>query len=451
MKLNIKTKDLKKIHNDMLYDNVIIPSLRESALINPESINLSSAEFETLKSITEKANNIVIKVLNLLISNEVEGYNIDIPSKEVIMKNKGMIKDFFLARSDVFKRRDGKFFIAEINYCKPSGHKELDTEFYFNIENNPNAKFKEIFLNGIEEKFNDYYKGKEKEINIALVCDTYKYEEITLAHYYKSILEKKGYNLDIVGINNIKVIDNSLWAYGKKFNVMFRKFPMEFTNEFPQYPELQDLYIKGNLLIINEPRSILGQNKDVFSLLWKLTNTKLLSKEEIKFIKTYIPFTINLKDYIKSFSSKEDAIKQLSKDKDKWVMKEVFTRYSEGVYLGKMMSINDWLKGVYTATELPGKFILQKFVPIKNEPIFSYYANKEQLMEEDTLSYDFINKSIRFNNRKEGIINNYINYGVHLVNGKYAGMFARCSPNLITHEDTVFMNPINIIDREETL
>ena len=439
-----RNTSLKQVHNEMLYDNVIIPSIRENHLINSEIININKNDFMLMKYITEEANRIVIKVLNMLIQDKIAGYKIDIPNKEILLKNKNEIENFFLARSDIFKSKHNRFYIAEINYCKPSGHKELDIETYFDVDNNPNDRFKEIFINGFKEQFNRYYSAKNSP-RIALVCDTYKYEEITLGHYYKALFEAEGYELDIVGVNNVEVRNKSLFAFGKEYNVLFRKFPMEFTNEFEEYEKVQNLYDSGKLLIINEPRAILGQNKDIFALLWLLTKEKdILTHNEVQFIRQYIPYTINLKDYILTFDNKDDAIRELYKNKDKWVLKEVFTRYSEGVYVGKALSINDWMKGIYTASEISHKFILQKFIDIKNEPVYSYYAKKEELSAEDLLSYDMTKESIRFKNKKEGIINNYINYGVHMVNGQYAGLFARCSPNLITYEDTVFMNPINI-------
>lgn len=434
---------LMQLHREMLLNGVIIPSTRENSLVNPNYLHLSDHEFGEMKYITKMSNNLVIKLCNSILKKEIDDVEFKIPAKELLFNDNNEITNLFLARSDVFKRENGGLFIAEINYDKPSGHKETDIESYFNISNNPNANFKEKFLKGFKKNYYNYYGSTNVSPKIAIVCDLYKYEEITLGQYYKNIFAMNGWECDIVGVNNIKIEDDKVTAFNKEYNVIFRKFPIEFHEEFPFIKDLYNLFVNGKMLILNDPKAIIAQNKQIFSLMWDLIESSYFNNKEKEFIRKYIPFTSNLNKYIRKFDTKKDLLQYLYRNKDSWIIKEIFTRYSEGVYVGKTMHPNEWYKIIATAIEMPDKFIIQEFITIKNEPT-EFYFTKEDIIPEYQHASRNLKKHIQNYEKNKSKINCYINYGIHIVNGKYAGMCVRMSPTYVTHEDTVFFQPVKI-------
>jgi hypothetical protein len=440
------SQKLIELHQKMLRDNIIIPSMRDNALINPEIVEISQSDLNEMKSITESGSKLIMKVANMYLQGNIDNFKFNIPNEYSVIRDKTQMQVPFVGRSDVFKREGEGFFIAEYNWCKPSGQKETEIEKYFDIPNSPNVDFQQKLIAGLEQRFNEYYKDTSTVPSIAIICDTYKYEEITLGQYFKNIFESQGWKCDIVGVQNIKVEKGKVFAFEQEYNVILRRFPVEFNNEFPLFSLLNEMFTQGKLLMLNESRAIIPQNKDIFSVLWSLIESQELTIEEKEFIKKYIPYTINLSDFIKQYETPQKAFTVLKNGQRKWIIKQVYTRYSESVFVGKSIHPNDWFKIVATTMQKPSDFVVQEFIPIKNEPTEYYYSQIEKLAPEHFVAYENIKDLLIYHNEEQHIINTYINYGVHIINGEYAGVFARCSPTVVTHEDTVFLQPISIVN-----
>jgi glutathionylspermidine synthase len=138
-----------------------------------------------------------------------------------------------------------------------------------------------------------------------------------------------------------------------------------------------------------------------------------LSAEERNVIIKTLPYTT-------IFSS--ERLEELLKNRDKYVVKAVFGRYSEEVYIGKMHSDEEWKETLQYVTESDKFHIIQEFCPIKRE------------------------KVLKYNGFSYGEIDAFGNLGIYLVDGEFAGVSLRLSSDYLSLDDIVWINSVGIRD-----
>ena len=135
---------------------------------------------------------------------------------------------------------------------------------------------------------------------------------------------------------------------------------------------------------------------------------------EKRAVREALPYTI-------MFNNK--LIDELKKNKDKYVIKSVFGRYSEEVYIGKLCTEIKWeiiLKHVLESSKL---HIVQEFCEIHKEAA-SYVAAMD----------------------KYGDCEAYANFGMFLISGDFAGICIRWSEDYLTKDDTTWITPVGITE-----
>jgi glutathionylspermidine synthase len=227
------------------------------------------------------------------------------------------------------------------------------------------------------------------------------------------ILKPLGYEFQIVGPNNLYVINEKVYAFEREIDVILRLYPTEFLYEVKNFEDVVELFNKGKVLIINDPRVIIAQTKSLFAYLWELVLDKdaFLSEREVSVIKNTIPFT---KYFDKEYAG------ELYNDKDKYVIKAAFGRYSEEVYIGKMCDPKEWKEVIDYVLESDKLHIIQEFCPIKNEEV------------------------LMFGNTCYKHQSAFGNFGIYLTNGSFSGVCVRWSPDYLSYDETIWSSPVGI-------
>ncbi|GKX67831.1 glutathionylspermidine synthase family protein [Inconstantimicrobium mannanitabidum] len=321
----------------------------------------------------------------------------------------------FWARYDGFIGQDSVFY-AELNYDKPCAQRECMVaeemlQGYKNINEDFTLKFKQGFY-GIKEK---YYA--DKPVNIAILVDPAHYEEAHLALLFQEKLKRQDLNFILAGADNFIVEKDEVRVFEKKIDIILRLFPTEFLYEISDFKEILRLFDEEKLLILNDPRDIIMQCKNLYSYLWKLikNDDTRLSTLEKEIISKVLPYTEPLTD---------ENINFAMLDKDRYVIKPVYGRYSEDVFIGVMHTEDEWIQSLeYIKSKMQEKnFLLQHF--------------KEQ---EEDISY-YYNGSYRIPAKCFG------NFGIYLCNNEVIGACVRWNSTYLTSEGETWFTPIGIED-----
>ena len=412
----------------------MVSSCRDSEVYSPFPFYLEKDVFEKMVDSTLILNNIVKRLLKHVISNAIKDSNRDSNMgtiKDTIrvwldeFENKGEIfnlpleiPDFFWVRYDAFEREDGGIFFSEFNYDKPCAQREIAMADMMKPAGNPNEHFEEKFLLGFKSQCERFFGEQvaDRQLCVAILVDPGHYEELHLAHLYLDFLEPLGYKVIIIGGKNLYIEDNILWAFGQKVDVLLRQFPTEFCGEIEAYKGILGLYSQKKVLLLNDPRAIVAQAKSLFATLWDmvLEENDFLTMEEKQVIRDTLPYT-------SLFS--QDKVAELIKNKDKYVIKAAFGRFSEEVYIGVMHTDEEWLTTIEYILNCDKKHIIQQFCPIKKQSVH------------------------RFNGNCYEATDAHGNFGIYLVNEEFAGVSLRFSSDYLSCDDIVWINSVGISER----
>ncbi len=395
----IHSKRFKNVYSDIPY--FMKPKIYEEFI-------------ETAKYI----NNIALRVQNG-INSEFKDFKKYIPKFNYMDEIMSLTREpipVFWSRFDGFIRaenKDKRIFYSELNYDKPCAEREcMVAEETLKYNNVNNGFYKKIIENFYDIK--DKYYGS-KNINVAFLVDPAHYEEAHLALLFQEQLCRDDIKIIITGAENIYVDDDEAFCFDNKIEIILRLYPTEYLYEIKDIHKLLALFNDNKILILNDPRVIISQCKNLYSYLWKLVDNKdiRLNDKEREVIITTLPCTEELTNF---------NIEKAIKNKDDFVIKPIYGRYSEDVFIGSLHSELEWEQSIeYIKNEMPIKpFILQEFCKQKRELSYYYDGN--------------------FRRSTKG----YGNYGVFLSNDEVIGMCVRWNPDYLTVDDYTWFTSIGV-------
>ncbi|MGE5474554.1 MAG: glutathionylspermidine synthase family protein [Ignavibacteriales bacterium] len=412
-------KEQRQFTDKLLFDYYLVSTSLETQSISPYVFNIDKKLYNNMvysSTILDRITTKIIKKTIDIYPDKIFEYG-DFLLKDNVLRAKNAILPFFWTRFDVFERSEGGIFFTEFNYDKPCAQREILISENMVGFDNPNKGFKEKFVDSFKKHCESFYSEKERP-SIAILVDCNHYEELHLSYLYIDLLKPLGYDFIIAGPRNFRVENDAVYAFDRKVNIILRQYPTEFLQEVNDAEKILDLYEKGKILVLNDPRVIIGQAKSIFACMWDLAKKKdtMLTEEEIKVIKDTIPYTI-------MFEKKHRQ--ELIANKDKYVVKSIYGRYSEEVYIGKMHSQSQWEEVLDYVENASFPHLIQEFCETKREQLLKYNG------------YTF------------GPVTAMCNYGVYLIDGKYAGICARWNQDYLTPDETVWSTPVSV--RENSL
>lgn len=408
---------IRNMTDKLIFDYYQISSSREEEVYSPFPFYIDKNILEKFYTSCEIINSVVIDIIKNINGKHkaFQSYMGDFFNKEKVLNLESDFLKVFWCRFDGFIRENGKdVFFSEFNYDKPCMQREIIFSSYLNPKNDPNKNFKKEF----KEEFYTVIKeftNKEK-LNIGLFIDPCHYEEMHLTYFFTDILKKENVEFIKVGPNNIYTKNKKVYAFEKPLDVILRLFPTEHFNEINDVEGLMEAINSKNVLMINDPRVLIGQAKSLFAYLYDILDSNLISERAKKAIKETLPYTKMLE---------ESDINKIIKEKDKWVIKAIYGRYSEEVYIGILNSDKSWSDLISKIKNNGKKYILQEFCPIHKDMVLSSSENSF----------------------KEKVA--YGNFGIYLNGEKANGIGIRWSSDYLTNDDTVFMTPIGIRDKNK--
>ncbi|MCE1246963.1 MAG: glutathionylspermidine synthase family protein [Firmicutes bacterium] len=412
-------KQQRILTEKLLFDYYLISSCREDDVFSRFPCFLDRKEFEQMTDSGLVIDGIVRRITEKYLENPDKPlFPIgDFPLTKNVFALKKPFPGFFWTRYDIYLRGGNGIFYTEFNYDKPCAQREILFSEDFNPPGNPNRGFRETFKAGFDQIVAQRIREDEK-LSIAVLVDPNHYEEHHLAFIYFDILKDPRYEFIVSGAKNFHVENDIVYAFDRKIDVILRQYPTEFLQEVNDIEKILDLYDQDKILFINDPRAIVGQAKSLFAYLWKLAdeNDPFLTQKEKHVIKTVIPRT-------EMYSPEKNP--ELIESKDKYVIKAVFGRYSEEVYIGWHHTPEEWLETIKYVEESPKLHIIQEYCRKRNELNLAFYNGRYIDTPSD------------------------VNYGLYLTCGNYGGVCARLSDDDLTADETVWLSTVGL--REKSL
>ncbi|MEG1254243.1 glutathionylspermidine synthase family protein [Clostridium sp.] len=417
-------KNQRLFTEDVLFNNYMISSPYENYIHSQIPFYVDTNCYDKMVYYSEAINKISIRVLSELNTNHKKllSYIDSFPFKDNIFNLTCPIAPMLWTRFDTFRDSKGEVYFAEFNYDKPCAQKEIALAGDLDFEKNINKGFKKHFIDSLVSICNDLYN--DENINVGILIDPCHYEELHLATYIKDILSETNISIYQVGPKNLSVKEDEVYAFDEiKINVILKLFPAEYLYEIDNFIEILEVFNKGKVTILNDPRVVAIQAKTFFAYLWELvlSDSPLLSSVEKKDIEACIPYTTLFnKDIDKNLQSQ---ISELIKNKDKYVIKSSLGRYSGQVYIGKLYNKDEWENQVKLVIESEKVHIIQAVIDIKQEYT---YRPGEYNMNLPVLGYG--------------------NFGTYITKEKLIGVCIRWSEDFLTNDSNSWMCPLGVKD-----
>lgn len=407
----------RSITQKALFDYYMISSCIENEVHSPFPYYIDDKLFNQMNGYANTLHQLVMRIIQKVIEkpNEFPFIMGEFPNKERILSLKCPVLPFFWVRYDAFIREKGGVFFSEFNYDKPCAQREILISDDLNPYNNPNSEFKRIFCENFYEICSPFLKKKEK-ITVAFLVSPAHDEEMHITHLFMDILKSESIHFLMVSTDNLYVEDDKLKAFETGIDILFRLYPTECLFHIEDIEKILNLHEDGKIQIVNDPRAIIGQTKALFAYLWKLAqeNSEFLLTAEKEAIMKSIPYTCLYSEF---------DLQRLKENKDDYVIKAVFGRYSEQVYIGNMFSADEWLEVIEYVNESEELHIVQEFCEIKREKVLRF--------KEDAYVYE----------------NAFGNFGIYISKDKVCGSCIRWSNDYLSNDDNVWISPIGVAKR----
>ena len=400
------------------YNNVIDKISKSTAIYNGKPIDtlfmpkfFSQQQIKSFDKLTTTMLSIIDKVIKHYL--EDEDYRRLFPFSEelndLIVKDHGYDCLLPMARIDIFYNEEtGQFKFCEINTDGTSAMNE-DRELVriFN-ETSILNKIKETYsINSFEliESWNRelinifrssrfYNNNENPTIGIVDFLDKATLDEFRV---FKKCFEKNGYKTLIADIRNIDFKNNIVSYEGKKIDIIYRRaVTTEILKHFHEVTGFLEACASEQICIIGSMKTQIVHHKSIFKILHMDQSHKILSDEEIAFIKEHIPFTEDLT---------EENSKKIIENKDKYIIKPLDQYGSKGVYAGLDFSMGLWKQKIEEAVE-KGYLVQDYCIPYESE--FPVFTNDRVLFQ-------------KFNNIT----------GIYLYNGKMMGILSRAGQKAV--------------------
>lgn len=305
-------------------------------------------------------------------------FNLDPLTEKLILKDPGYTIDIPIARIDIMYNKENTFKFCEINTDGSSAMLEdlSLAEIY------KKSKIYKEYTKKYELEKKDALKGvvdsiielNQKEIkkekpNLAIV-DIIEHENIEFEEIKKQF-QKKGIQTKIIDVRELKRKNNKLYAQEMPVDLVYRRL---VTSDLIEYKEeCQDFinsYLNGEFISIGSLRTSLFYTKDIFRILRLEETQKILTEKENKFIKDHIPFTETFQ-----YKNKEEIIE----NKDKYILKPKEGYASKGIFIGKDLNKEEFIKKIEEIKEL--EYIYQEYYTVEPMKFLKFNQKKESELE----------------------------------------------------------------------
>jgi hypothetical protein len=292
-----------------------------------------------------------------------------------------------MARVDLLLRSDGSFVSCEVNADCPGGHNEaLGLPILARQAGFSRAMAPPCAIHALVDRLARL--AKEHDSPVGLLFSTAYAEDLQVCALVERELRVRGVRTLRLGATALRVQSGDVYAWGERVAVMYRYLPLEYMEGLPVASALARAIAQGRLCMVSDTTEIFPQSKLAFARAQALG----VSAQEACMSPT--------------FDLRHTLDAELSAPHTNWVVKRALGRVGDQVFVGPLHTPAEWalvLKFVRERVALGERWLAQHFVPQQ-----AVATPLGPLL---------------------------LTLGVYLLQGKFAGYFARLSEDsLATHD-----------------
>lgn len=332
---------MEKIDNSTaVYKGKTVPTLYHPMFVVDE-------DMESFKIIGKKMMDISNKITDRYIADKQFRKKFRFPKfiEELIEVDNEYEVNIPVARFDLFYKDKDNFKFCELNTDGSSAMNEdnvlakimLESQAIKDFSKNKTINYFELFKPWIEESIDLYNRTKDSEEtpNVAIVDFKESSSMMDFLEFQKAYKEA-GYNCIIVDPRDLKYRDGGLFHKDYRIDLVYRRMvSYEIIEKREQIEDFLDAYRNNAFVCMGTIRSQVAHNKIFFKILHDEDTLEYLTEEEADFVKKHIPYT-------GIFGGEEDTFKKILENKDKYIMKPMDLNASQGVYVGRDFTVEEW-------------------------------------------------------------------------------------------------------------
>lgn len=323
-------------------------------------------DIEAFKYIARMITQITDKLTDKYIEDEAIRKIFDYPplSEQLILRKKGYKRHAPIGRYDIFYNSPEDFKFCEINTDGSSAMNEDNTIGNILLDSNTLKDFQErenIILEGFElinswvDCLLEYYIewGGDDAPTVA-ICDFIESGTSSEFEVFKDRIKERGLECFICDPRDTVYREGRLFYKEMAIDLLYRRIvTFELLEKAEEIKDFIDAYMDNAMCTVGEVRSQIMHHKKSFEILLNPEVAKIFNEEEREFIKNHFPHTETL-------SLDSEQIERVKQNKDDFVLKPYDKNASQGVFIGRTMSYEEWERIV---GEVKGTgYLVQEFV-----------------------------------------------------------------------------------------
>ena len=299
-----------------------------------------------------------------------------------------------LARADVFVTDEG-LQIAELNCDTPTGEAEaivLGPLAARAGTTDPNRQLASRFAD-VTEVFARAVAGTKGPRRAGIIYPTELPEDLSLVRLYKKTFEERGWEVVLGSPFNLAHDARGLVLFDEPISLVLRHYKTDWWGERQSAWDDEELLdpqpleepleavlgalLDGSCAVVNPFGAVVPQNKRAMAFMWEQIHR--FSRRSQETIRAHVPVTRRLEAF---------HVEQLAAQKDDWVLKSDYGAEGDEVVIGRLVTAEEWKESLTHARR--GRWIVQRY----------FHA-------------------------KQGAKGEAVNYGVFVIAGEAAGLYAR--------------------------
>lgn len=276
-----------------------------------------------------------------------------------------------LARADVFVTDEG-FQIAELNCDTPTGEAEaivLGPLAARAGTTDPNAMLATQFAD-VTEMFASAVARKDLPRRAGIIYPTELPEDLSLVRLYKKTFEERGWEIVLGSPFNLEHDERGLVLFDSPISLVLRHYKTDWWGERQSAWDDEELLdpqpleepleavlralADGSVAVVNPFGAVVPQNKRAMAFMWEQIHT--FSRRSQETIRAHVPVTRRLEAL---------HVEQLVAEKDDWVLKSDYGAEGDEVVIGRLVTAEEWSESLAHARR--GRWIVQRYFHAKQD------------------------------------------------------------------------------------
>lgn len=344
-------------------------------------------------------------------------FGFDARTEELILKEEAYSCNIPMARIDFFYNEETKeFTFCEFNTDGTSAmneDRELNTAMkltkaHQEFSGNHKIRTYELFDSWVDEFltiYDEYAKKFDRgDVPNVVITDFLEHATINEFKIFRERFLARQIPCEIYDIRKL-IWDGKYLRTpeGLRVDAIYRRaVTSDILSHFGEVTDVMEAVKANAVCLVGEFRTQIVHNKILYKVLHMSETMKLLTKQEQRFVKAHVPYTVSLTTEL--FDKRPGLKEEVLGEKDNWIIKPEDSYGSYGVHAGVEGNANEWTGFVEKAMDQG--YILQRFCTPYRLPNVDLLNEKEELRNWCTTS----NLT-----------------GLFVYNGKMKGVYSRCS------------------------